>query len=152
MAEQPVLQQQLDRFFEYVGADIDRAEELYHEDAVLEFPQSGERFEGRATFTAWRRQYPVERASLRYRLRRQTVREGFTVVELSASYDEGKTWLQGVQLLDWRDDKVIRERIYVTETWDAPDWRAPWRSATPADPSPEPPGSPLDGDQGDVHP
>jgi hypothetical protein len=57
--DERVLRAKLDRFFEYVGADIDRAEELYHEDAVLEFSQSGERFEGRATFTEWRRQYPV---------------------------------------------------------------------------------------------
>ena len=128
------LHDQLDRFFEYVGADVDRAEELYHEDAVVEFPQSGERFEGRATFTQWRRQYPVDPAEMRYRIRRQTVREDFTVVELSASYDRGQTWLQGVQLLDWRGGKVVRERIYVTEGWDAPEWRAPWRSATPADP------------------
>jgi hypothetical protein len=31
------------RFWEYPGADVDRAHELYHDDAVLEFPQSGER-------------------------------------------------------------------------------------------------------------
>jgi hypothetical protein len=30
-----------------------------------------------------------------------------------------------------------RERIYVTEAWEAPEWRAPWRSATPADPPDE---------------
>lgn len=41
----------LDRMFAFVGADVERADEIYHEDAVLEFPQSGERFEGRATFT-----------------------------------------------------------------------------------------------------
>ena len=134
MAERSLLHDKLDRFFEYVGADVDRAEELYHEDAVLEFPQSGERFEGRATFTAWRSEYPADRADMRFRIRRQTVREDFTVVELSASYDRGQSWLQGVQLLDWRGDKVVRERIYVTEGWDAPEWRAPWRSATPADP------------------
>ena len=44
------------RCFAFVGADVERAEEIYHEDAVLEFPQSGERFEGVATFTEWRQQ------------------------------------------------------------------------------------------------
>jgi hypothetical protein len=39
------------RYFEFVGADVERAEEIYHDDAILEFPQSGERFEGVATFT-----------------------------------------------------------------------------------------------------
>lgn len=130
-----VLREKIGRFFEYVGADVDRAEELYHEDAVLEFPQSGERFEGLATFTEWRRQYPVDRADMRYRIRRVTIRADFSVVELSGSYDRGVTWVHGVQLLDWRDDRVIRERIYVADGWDPPEWRAPWRSGTRADPT-----------------
>ena len=62
-----------------------------------------------------------------------SVREGFTVVEMSASYDRGATWVHGVQLLDWRGDKVARERIYVADGWEAPEWRAPWRSPTPAE-------------------
>jgi ketosteroid isomerase-like protein len=131
--DESVLRQKLERFFEYAGADVDRAEELYHEDAVLEFPQSGERFEGRAAFTDWRSKYPVERADMRYRIRRVTVREDFTVVEMSASYDRGVTWVHGVQLLDWRGDKVARERIYIADGWEAPELRAPWRSPTPAE-------------------
>jgi len=130
------VREKLERLFEYAGADIDRAEELYHEDAVLEFPQSGERFEGRAAFTEWRAQYPVDRDSMRYRIRRMVIRGDFSVVELSASYDAGANWILGVQLVDWRGDKMARERIYVTEGWEAPEWRAPWRSTAPADPNP----------------
>jgi hypothetical protein len=39
-----------------------------------------------------------------------------------------------VQLLEFRGDKVARERIYIMEGWEAPAWRASWRSDTPADP------------------
>ncbi len=120
------------RYFEFAGADVERADEIYHEDAVLEFPQSGERFEGVATFTEWRRQYPAAVAQVRYRLRRVTVRVDLAVVELTASYD-GESSLQGVQLLEFRDDKVARERIYVMDTWEAPEWRARWRADTPDD-------------------
>ena len=139
MTGESVLRHQLDRYFEYVGADVDRAEELYHEDAVLEFPQSGERFEGLASFTEWRRQYPVPRDDARFQVRRMVIRDDFSAVELSASYDRGKTWTHGVQLVDWRAGKIALERIYVADGWDAPEWRAPWRSATPADP-----GDPVD--------
>ncbi len=134
MADEAAVRKVLERFFEFAGADVERAEELYHEDAVLEFPQSGERFEGRATFTEWRSQYPVGADALRYRLLRTTVREDFAVTELTASYDRGENWMYGVQLLDFRNDKISRERIYVAEGWEAPEWRAPWRSATPSDP------------------
>ena len=118
----------IERFFEFTGADIARAED-HHADAVLEFPQSGERFEGRDTFTEWRSQYPVAADDMRYRLLRVTARDDFAA-PATASYDRGENWMFGVQLLDFRDDKVIRERIYVTEGWEAPEWRAKWRSAT----------------------
>jgi len=112
------------------GRGRDRAHELYHDDAVLEFPQSGERFEGVTNFTEWRRQYPAE---VRFRVRRITAREDLVVAEVSISYNGGP-WHYAVQLMEFRDDKVARERIYVMEGWEAPEWRAPWRSATPADP------------------
>jgi SnoaL-like domain len=133
MADETRIREILLRLFEYTGADVERAEELYHEDAVLEFPQSGERFEGRAAFTEWRSQYPVGADDLRYRVGRTTVREDFSAVEMTASYDRGKTWVYGVQLADYRDDKIIRERIYVADGWEAPEWRAKWRSETPAE-------------------
>jgi hypothetical protein len=31
---------------------------------------------------------------------------------------------------EYHDDKVARERIYVMEGWEAPEWRARWRSDT----------------------
>jgi SnoaL-like domain len=130
MADQAARLEVVQRYFEYAGADVDRATEIYHDDAVLEFPQSGERFEGVANFTEWRRKYP---ADVRYRLRRVTARDDLVVTELSVSYDRGAE-MYGVQLLEFRGDKVARERIYVMEGWEAPEWRAPWRSDTLADP------------------
>ncbi len=136
MADESRVLEIVRRYFEFVGADVERAEEIYHEDAVLEFPQSGERFEGAAAFTEWRRQYPADTDTVPYRLRRVTVRIDLAVVELTVSYD-GKSWLQGLQLMEFRGDKVAHERIYVMDAWEAPEWRAPWRAATPADPPEE---------------
>jgi hypothetical protein len=132
MADESMVLQTVRRYFEFSGADVERAEEIYHGDAVLEFPQSGERFEGVATFTEWRRQYPTDPHQVRYRIRRVTARADLAVVELLVSYD-GSSWLLGVQLLEFRGNKVARERIYVMEPWEAPDWRGRWRSDTPAD-------------------
>ena len=50
MPDQSVLLDQVRRHWEYVTKDVDRAHKIYHDDAVLEFPQSGERFEGVANF------------------------------------------------------------------------------------------------------
>ena len=129
MAQPDLIRAVLKRLFEDPGGDVTNAHEIYHDDAVLEFPQSGERFEGVGAFTAWRSRYPSE---VTFRIRRTVVFEDFSLVELSGAYDGGPAVL-GVQTLDFRGDKVIRERIYVTEPWEAPEWRAPWRSATPAE-------------------
>ena len=40
------------RHWEYEGVDYDVSHEIYHEDAILEFPQSGERFIGKEGFSA----------------------------------------------------------------------------------------------------
>ena len=62
-----------------------------------------------------------------------TVRDDLAVVELTAQYDGGPT-KYGVAVMEFRDEKIAHERIYVMDGWDAPEWRARWRSNDPADP------------------
>ena len=45
MLDERDLLEALHRHWEYSGKDEDVAHEIYHDDAVLEFPQSGERLE-----------------------------------------------------------------------------------------------------------
>lgn len=116
---------QIRRYWEYTAGDQDITNEIYHDDAILEFPQSGERFEGVANFTEWRRQYP---AAVTLEMRNVRGQGDLWVVEGSISYDGGP-WQPAVNILEFRGDKVARETIYVTEPWDAPEWRAPWRAA-----------------------
>jgi SnoaL-like domain len=109
----------------FTSGDPYRSHEMYHDDAVLEFPQSGERFVGVENLRAWRSDYPAS-TSVEFREIRGTA--DLWVVELSISYDEAPPNL-GVSILEFRDDKIARESIYVAEGWDPPDWRAEWRSA-----------------------
>jgi hypothetical protein len=127
----------LKRHWEFSGRDEDISHEIYHDDAVLEFPQSGERFEGVHNFREWRRRYP---AALRFHTRRVSHREDLVVVENLISYD-GAPWMYTVSLMQFRDDKVAHERIYIMDGWPAPEWRKPWRAATDADPPPPSVGS-----------
>ena len=52
----------LEQHFEHPASDPDRAHAMYHDDAVLEFPQAGERFEGVENFREWRSNYPADTA------------------------------------------------------------------------------------------
>ena len=129
MLDDATLRADLERHWEYSGKDEDIAHEISHPDAVLEFPQSGERFEGVENFREWRRQYP---AKLDFKIRRITRRDDFVVAENLISYDGGP-WMFTVNMMEYRGDRVAHERIYIMDGWEAAEWRAPWRSATPAD-------------------
>ncbi|HEX6151805.1 nuclear transport factor 2 family protein [Nocardioides sp.] len=128
----------LHRHWEYSGKDEDVAHEIYHNDAVLEFPQSGERFEGVENFREWRRQYPAE---VSFHLRRISHREDLVVTEYLISYD-GAPWMFTVSIMEFRGERVARERIYIMDGWEPADWRAPWRSERTADPPFPTPGAP----------
>jgi hypothetical protein len=114
----------LRRHWEYEGKDYDISHEIYHDDAVLEFPQSQERFEGKVNFLTWRKRYP---AALEFKIRRIRGRGDFWVAENAIRYN-GETWNYTCSILEFRGDKIARETIYISQGWDAPDWRAPWRS------------------------
>jgi hypothetical protein len=123
--DEAMIRAQLERHWEYGGSDQDIAHEIYHDDAVLDFPQSGERFEGVENFREWRRIYP---ASLDFEIRNIRGREDLWVAENSISYDGGP-WNLTVSILEFRGDKVARETVYITQRWEPPEWRAPWRAA-----------------------
>ena len=135
-----VLRTALERHWAAGGKDADIEQEIYHDDAVLEFPQSGERFEGVPNFKEWRRQYPAE---LEFHIRRITRRDDLVVAENLISYN-GAPWMFTVNLMNFRGDKVAHERIYIMEGWEAAEWRAPWRASEPADPPPPDPFSQPD--------
>lgn len=102
--------------------DVDRAHAMYADDAVLEFPQSGERFIGLENIKTWRAEYP---ADVRYRVRRMTGSGDLWVTELLVSYN-GRPWTMGLSVVTFRGDEIVREVIYVAEPWDAAAWREPW--------------------------
>lgn len=114
----------LRRKWEYEGKDYDISHEIYHDDAILEFPQSQERFIGKENFLGWRKQYP---AAINFKIRGIRGSGDFWIVENSISYDGGP-WNYTCNVLEFRGDKIARETIYIMERWEAPDWRAPWRA------------------------
>ena len=118
----------LKRHLECPAPHQDIAHEMYHDDAVLEFPQSGERFVGKQTIRDWREHYP---SRTRFNLRRISGEGGTWIAEILISYDGGP-WKFGIGLYRFRGDKVIHEAVYVMDGFDAAEWRAPW--ATRFDP------------------
>jgi len=119
----------LKHYFDHSAArEEDVAHEIYADDAVLEFPQSGERFDGVENFREWRANYPATKVD--FDIRRVRGGDDNWVVELRVRYDGGP-WNYGVEILEFRGEKVVRETIYVMDGWEAPAWRSQWWAEPP---------------------
>jgi ketosteroid isomerase-like protein len=103
------------------GDDIARASEIYADDAVVEWPQGGERLRGKANIIAFRSAYPARQE---FELHRITGCHDLWVNEYTIRYDDRPTRVVGI--MEFRDGKVVRERIYFGEPWEPPAWRARW--------------------------
>jgi hypothetical protein len=101
------------------GDEIAGASEIYADDAILEWPQGGERVRGKANIIAFRSTYPTRQ---HFELRRTTGCHDLWVNEYTIDYDDQPVMVVGI--MEFRDQKVVRERIYFGDPWEAPAWRA----------------------------
>jgi limonene-1,2-epoxide hydrolase len=101
--------------------DIVRASEIYAEDAVVEWPQGGERVRGKANIIAFRSTYPARQE---FEVHRITGCHDLWVTEYTIRYDDRPVMAVGI--MEFRDGKVVRERIYFGDAWEPPAWRAQW--------------------------
>jgi len=100
---------------------IEIMDELFHEDAVMDWPQSGEQVIGGDN----RRGVYGACPQLPTITRRRMVRAGDLVVA-EASLDYGGPTYQTVFIFELRDGKIARETAYWSEPFEAPAWRAEW--------------------------
>jgi ketosteroid isomerase-like protein len=98
----------LDRHWAASDADdFETEHEIYQEDAVLEYPQSGERIRGRRNIQASRTVQPNKK---RFNVRRIVGAGDLWVTENVLSYDGRPSYT--VSIMEFRDGKVARETQY----------------------------------------
>ena len=102
------------------GDQIVRASEIYADDAVVEWPQGGERLRGKAATTGSRSTYAARR---RFELDRTTGRHDRWVTEYTIHDEDRPVVVVGITD---RDGTVVRERIYPGDPWEPPSRRARW--------------------------
>jgi hypothetical protein len=83
--------------------------------------QSGERVRGKTNIIASRQAYPGRPAV--FEVHRSAGTADVQVAEFTLCFDGGDPH-PVVAVLDFRDGQVIRELIYIAESWDAPEYRA----------------------------
>jgi len=102
--------------------DITIMDELFHEDAIMDWPQSGEKIVGAENRRAVYRAFP----KLPNITPRRMVSSGDLVVA-EATLDYGSpVKFKTVFIFEFRDGKIAKETAYWSEPFDAPEWRAKW--------------------------
>jgi len=94
---------------------------IYLEDAVLEYPQSGERTRGRANIQNQRASQPNQK---RFSIRRIIGSGELWVTEFILTYDGKPSYT--VSIMEFQGDKVARETQYFADAFVAPAFRAQW--------------------------
>ena len=95
--------------------------EIYHDDAVLEYPQSGERIRGRHNIQASRFVQPNKK---RFKVRRVLGAADLWVTEFVLTYDGLPSYT--VSIMEFRDTKVARETQYFGDPFEPGPSRAQW--------------------------
>jgi hypothetical protein len=107
--------------------DLQAEHDIYQDDAICDYPQSGEQIHGRGNLQALRTNHPAKPS-------------GFTVVALRGC---GHLWvteyiiryttgpLHVVSIMEFQGEKVAHETQYFAEPFEAPAWRARWVELKP---------------------
>src|SRR5579862_2283801 len=103
------------------ASDFETEHRIYHEDAVLEYPQSGERFRGRSNIQNQRTSQPNKK---RFAIRRIIGGGDLWVTEFILTYDGKPSYT--VSIMEFRGDKVWRETQYFADPFVAPASRGQW--------------------------
>ncbi|MUL66714.1 hypothetical protein BOO86_19735 [Mycobacterium sp. CBMA 234] len=101
--------------------DFDAEHRVYRPDAVLEYPQSGERIRGRDNIQASREAQPNAK---RFTVRRIVGSGDLWISELVATYDAKPYYV--VSIAEFKDGEIIRETQYFSEAFEPGASRAQW--------------------------
>ncbi len=106
--------------------DFETEHLIYLEDAVLDYPQSGERTRGRSNIQGQRASQPSNK---RFTIRRIIGSGDLWVTEFILAYDGKPSYT--VSIMEFKGVKVARETQYFADPFPAPAFRAQWVERMP---------------------
>jgi ketosteroid isomerase-like protein len=96
--------------------------DLRHPDFVMEMPQSGERIVGREAMRSMQDAFPNPPSGV---VRRIVGDGDLWVVEATSDYGNDDVY-HVVDILEFRDGKILKETRYYSKGLEAPEWRSAW--------------------------
>ena len=102
--------------------DVDAEHAIYADDAICDYPQSGERILGRRNLQALRSHHPGKPSG--FNVRRIVGNGDLWVTEYTITYLGRSAFT--VSIMEFRDGKVVHETQYFADPFEAPAWRSQW--------------------------
>lgn len=104
------------------AGDADAEHDIYADDAICDYPQSGERIFGRSNLQALRSHHPGRPSG--FNVRRMLGEGEVWITEYTIDYQERPAFT--VSIMEFRDGKVVHETQYFADPFEAPAWRSQW--------------------------
>jgi hypothetical protein len=109
------------------SGDVNAEHDIYADDSICDYPQSGERILGRANLQALRSHHPGKPSG--FNIRRIVGADDLWVTEYTIAYQGRASYT--VSIMEFRDGKVVHETQYFADPFDAPSWRSQWVQKIP---------------------
>jgi hypothetical protein len=104
------------------SGDLEAEHEIYDNNVICEYPQSGEKILGRRNLQALRAHHPGKPKG--FSIRRIVGAKDLWVTEYVINYED--TLFLTVSIMEFQSGKVIRETQYFAQPFEAPAWRSQW--------------------------
>ena len=104
------------------AGDVNTEHDIYHDDAICDYPQSGERILGRSNLQALRSHHPGKPSG--FKVKRILGSGELWITEYTITYKERLAFT--VSIMEFRDGKVVHETQYFADPFEAPAWRSQW--------------------------
>ena len=104
------------------AGDINAEHDIYDDDVICDYPQSGERIFGRNNLQALRGHHPGKPSG--FRVRRILGKGDVWITEYIINYQKKPAYT--VSIMEFREGKVTHETQYFADPFEAPAWRSQW--------------------------
>jgi hypothetical protein len=104
------------------AGDANAEHDIYDDDVICDYPQSGERIFGRKNLQSLRSHHPDKPSG--FNIRRIIGKGHLWITEYMITYQGLSVFT--VSIMEFRNDKVVHETQYFVDPFKAPAWRSQW--------------------------
>src|SRR6185312_5995310 len=104
------------------AGDANAEHDIYDDDTICDYPQSGERIVGRNNLQSLRSHHPGKPSG--FNIKRIIGQGNIWITEYTINYQDQASFT--VSIMEFRDNKVVHETQYFADAFEAPEWRSQW--------------------------